>query len=103
MRQLLFYVVYKLKTAIAKGSDVRRFLTTLLLGSMLATASWAQDADPDEGTEVEETQVEADEVAEAEDVDDSDLDEQTYSDADDDFRPSEDIPADQSIAFPTDI
>lgn len=82
---------------------MRRFLTTLLLGSMLATASWAQDADPDEGTEVEETQVEADEVAEAEDVDDSDLDEQTYSDADDDFRPSEDIPADQSIAFPTDI
>ena len=70
---------------------------------MLATASWAQDADPDEGTEVEETQVEADEVAEAEDVDDSDLDEQTYSDADDDFRPSEDIPADQSIAFRTDI
>ena len=75
-----------------------RFLIALLLGTMIAAASWAQDADSDEGAEAEETQVD-----EAEDVDDSDLDEQTYSDADDDFRPSEDIPADQSIAFPTDI
>ena len=88
---------------------MHRFLIALLLGSMLAAASWAQDADSDEGAEAEETQVEADEadeadeVDEAEDVDDSDLDEQTYSDADDDFRPSEKIPADQSIAFPTDI
>ena len=82
---------------------MHRFLITLLLGTILAAASWAQDADTDEGAEAEETQVEADEVDEAEDVDDSDLDEQTYSDADDDFRPSEDIPADQSIAFPTDI
>ena len=84
---------------------MRRFLLMLLLGTMFATTSWAQEAESDEGSEAEETRVEADEVAEAEaeDVDDSDLDEQTYSDADDDFRPSEDIPADQSIAFPTDI
>ena len=82
---------------------MHRFLIALLLGTMLAAASWAQDADSDEGAEAEETQVDADEVDEAEDVDDSDLDEQTYSDADDDFRPSEEIPADQSIAFPTDI
>jgi len=82
---------------------VHRFLIALLLGTMLAAASWAQDTDSDEGAEAENKQVEADEVDEAEDVDDSDLDEQTYSDADDDFRPSEDIPADQSIAFPTDI
>ena len=82
---------------------MHRFFIALLLSTMLAAASWAQDADSDEGAEAEETQVEADEVDEAEDVDDSDLDEQTYSDVDDDFRPSENIPADQSIAFPTDI
>ncbi|MDX2410448.1 MAG: hypothetical protein QNK16_00485 [Woeseiaceae bacterium] len=82
---------------------MHRFLIALLLGTMLTAASWAQDADSDEGAEAEETQVEADEVDEAEDVDDSDLDDQTYSDVDDDFRPSENIPADQSIAFPTDI
>ena len=82
---------------------MHRFLIALLLGTMLAAASWAQDADSDEGAEAEETQVDAAEADEAEEVDDSDLDEQTYSDADDDFRPSENIPADQSIAFPTDI
>ena len=82
---------------------MNRFLIALLLGTMLAATSWAQDADSDDGAEAEETQVEADDLDEAEDVDDSDLDEQTYSDVDDDFRPSEDIPADQSIAFPTDI
>ena len=79
---------------------MHRFLIALFLGTMLAAASWGQDADSDEGGATEETQVEADE---ADTEDDSDLDEQTYSDADDDFRPSEDIPADQSIAFPTDI
>jgi len=82
---------------------VHRFLIALLLGTTLAAAAWAQDADSVEGSEVEDAQVEADDVDETEDVDDSDLDEQTYSDDDDDFRPSEDIPADQSIAFPTDI
>jgi hypothetical protein len=79
---------------------VHRFLIALFLGTMLAAASWAQDTDSDEGGPTEETQVEADE---ADTEDDSDLDEQIYSDADDDFRPSEEIPADQSIAFPTDI
>jgi hypothetical protein len=79
---------------------VHRFLITLFLGTILAAASWAQDAAPDESSETEDTQVEADE---AEIEDDSDLDEQIYSDADDDFTPSEEIPADQSIAFPTDI
>jgi hypothetical protein len=79
---------------------VHRFLIALFLGTILAAASWAQDADSDEAGVTEETQVEAEE---ADIEDDTDLDEQTYSDADDDFRPSEEIPADQSIAFPTDI
>jgi len=36
--------------------------------------------------------------------DDSDLDDGSYSDAEEkDFVPSEDIPADQAIPFPTDI
>jgi len=87
---------------------LHHFLIALFLGTILAAASWAQDTNPDEADETENTQVEANEVEDAADedaegIDDSDLDEQTYSDADDDFRPSEDIPADQSIAFPTDI
>jgi hypothetical protein len=60
---------------------------------------WAQeeDAKPDEPDTTEESQIEAEEI------DETGLDEQGFSDEDDDFRPSEDIPADQSIAFPTDI
>jgi len=40
---------------------------------------------------------------EAEEFDEAGLDEQGFSDEDDDFRPSEVIPTDQSIDFPTDI
>lgn len=50
------------------------------------TESPAAEADPDVAREVLET------------------DDDSYRDIDDeDFRPSEEIPADQSIAFPTDI
>jgi hypothetical protein len=38
-----------------------------------------------------------------EDVDDSDLDEQTYEEDDDDFIPTEEIPADEPIPFPSNI
>ncbi len=75
-----------------------RYLIALLLCSFLATAVWSQDSDP-ESSDPDESQAEED-VAEQ---DDSDLDEQIYLDDDDDFRPSDEISADQSIAFPTDI
>jgi hypothetical protein len=70
-----------------------------LASAFLVIPAWAQDQDPEpeETEETEETRVEDEEV------DDSDLDEQGFSDEDNDFRPSEDIPADQSIPFPTDI
>ena len=35
--------------------------------------------------------------------DDFDLDDQTYGEEDDDFVPSEEIPADEPIPFPTNI
>ena len=35
--------------------------------------------------------------------DDSDLDDQTYGEDDDDFVPTEEVPADESIPFPTNI
>ena len=35
--------------------------------------------------------------------DDSDLDSQTYGEDDDDFIPTEEVPADESIPFPTNI
>ena len=36
-------------------------------------------------------------------ADDADLDDQTYEEDDDDFIPTEEIPADEPIPFPTNI
>ena len=85
-----------------------RYLPALIIGSCLAMCAWAQDetaGDPASETTTAQTgeESEADRAEETPEPDDSDLDEQIYQDTDDDFRPSEEIPADQSIAFPTDI
>jgi hypothetical protein len=75
---------------------VYRILYFLIVSSLLAAPTRAQEP-VDEADETEVTEVEAEEI------DETGLDDQGFSDEDDDFRPSEDIPADQSIAFPTDI
>lgn len=105
-----------------------RFLLTLMLGVLIAGPVWAQQSDEQvDGAEVaqdaelaaDETDVEAEAIAaaeakakadaeakaeaEAEEFDEAGLDEQGFADEDDDFRPSEVIPTDQSIEFPTDI
>ena len=74
----------------------------LIVTSLLAAPSWAQETG-DEVDEIEEIEVEAKVLDIPERIDETGLDEQGFSDEDDDFRPSEDIPADQSIPFPTDI
>jgi hypothetical protein len=84
---------------------VHRYLLALTFGIFLAVPALAQDTEA-EDVDADESAIEAeqaDETETTEEIDDSDLDEQVYEDADDDFRPSEEIPADQSIAFPTDI
>ena len=80
-------------------------LTSLLLCFWLAAPALAQDAAGNG-----EPAVQAGEEAEApaqdevtDDVDDSDLDEQTYEEDDDDFVPTEEIPADEPIPFPSNI
>jgi hypothetical protein len=95
-----------------------RFLLTLMLSVFIAGPVWAQQSNEQvDGAEVAdaadlaadeatgETDVDADAKAEveAEEFDEAGLDEQGFSDEDDDFRPSEVIPTDQSIDFPTDI
>ena len=81
---------------------MNRNLVAMLAGLFLATAAWAQD-EPAEGEDPPELEEAAEEQAEAEEIDETGLDEQDYEDLDDDFRPSEEISTDQSIAFPTDI
>jgi hypothetical protein len=86
-----------------------KLLPTLLVAFLIASPAWPQqvesgsDAAPAaaEVTEPEVTEPEqAEEVAE---IDDSDLDLQTYEEDDDDFVPSEEIPADVPIPFPSNI
>ena len=76
---------------------MRKIFATVFLFSWLAFSAWAQDSE----TEAVETET-AEAGVEAED-DPAPADESYVDSEDDDFRPSEDIPADQSIPFPTDI
>jgi len=92
-----------------------RILIATFLALLIAAGVFAQDAEVPEETAVEtatgsagetaETDVpEAEaETAEEDEVDDSDLDEQGYEEDDDDFVPTEEIPADEPIPFPTNI
>lgn len=91
---------------------MKRYVLAMWVGMALSAAVWAQDAGQDETGAADSAAQPAGGPAENGDdrtdgqtdvKDDADLDEQGYKDQDDDFRPSEEIPADQSIAFPTDI
>ena len=79
-----------------------KHLISLILLSFLTAPSWSQEdassEDPDSLPAAEETT-----VATEEDVEDDDLDLQTYDEDDDDFVPSEEIPADEPIPFPSNI
>jgi hypothetical protein len=77
-------------------------LITLLLAFFLAGPAWPQEEPSGSDTEDPET-TEAAEIDAAEEIDDSDLDEQSYEEDDDDFVPSEEIPADEPIPFPSNI
>jgi len=77
-------------------------LLLLLTAVLFALPLRAQDADT-EPEETEDTEEVEESQVEEEEFDEADLDDQGFTDLDDDFRPSEDIPSDQSIPFPTDI
>ena len=94
-----------------------KYLTTFLLTIMLAVPAWTQEeeaAGEPADTVAEQTgdataaetpdeAAEAGDAAEEDEIDDSDLDEQTYEEDDDDFVPTEEIPADEPIPFPSNI
>jgi len=83
----------------------------ILLASLFLTVSAVAQEDEPESDEIPVTQEGAEDQAEEvvaaeepeEEIDETGLDEQGFTNEDNDFRPSEDIPADQSIPFPTDI
>ena len=90
------------------------YLITLILLMILAIPAWTQEeessAEPAQEAagnavpelapgEDSETASETDD----EEIDDSDLDDQSYEEDDDDFVPTEEIPADEPIPFPSNI
>ena len=75
-----------------------RYLLTMLIALLLATSAMSQDSE----SEAEEPATASEE--EGTEPDDAALDDENYLDAEEeDFVPSEDIPTDQAIPFPTDI
>jgi hypothetical protein len=90
---------------------VYRLILIPLLCTWIAAPAWSQENDDEpaiEATAEEGAADEADVKAEPEpepepDFDETGLDEQGFADEDDDFDPTEEIPSDQSIEFPTDI
>jgi len=76
-----------------------RSLIIVLLAFLLASPVWSQEEPADSEAEAPETAAAED----AEEIDDSDLDEQTYEEDEDDFVPSEEIPTDVPIPFPSNI
>lgn len=84
-------------------------LISLLLLVFLAGPAWPQEedaGDEEAGAVAEASAVAEDEADEADDeaeIDDADLDIQTYEEDDDDFVPTEEIPADEPIPFPSNI
>jgi len=94
-----------------------RYMLTTILAMLLSMNAWSQEeereaesqADPATAAETEKAdeasvgEPAADDEVEDE-IDVSELEEESYADAEEeDFVPSEDIPTDQAIPFPTDI
>ena len=92
-------------------------LLTTLLALFLASPVWSQESESGSTSgEPPESEVaaigeaaepaeaaEEEQSGEADEIDDADLDEQTYEEDEDDFIPSEEIPVDQPIPFPSNI
>ena len=79
-----------------------RYLISLILLVFLAAPALSQDEEPADVTPEAEQDADSappDEVI----TGDEDLDEQTYEDDEDDFVPTEEIPADEPIPFPSNI
>ena len=86
-----------------RGPTMHRYPLTILLLLFAAASAGAQDSVPSDEAEAPDATEAADEASDAQE-DDLDLDEESYADAEEeDFVPTEDIPADQAIPFPTDI
>ncbi len=74
------------------------YLILALAAAFMALPLMAQESDEEQPAA--DVEVEEDEFDE---LDDADLDDQTYEQDDDDFVPSEEVPSDIPISFPSNI
>lgn len=82
---------------------MRRLLLIMAFAVTLLASAFAQEDTEPPAEDTESAEV-TPPTADADEADAPVVDDEFYQDADDqDFRPSEDIPADQSIPYPTDI
>jgi hypothetical protein len=82
---------------------MRRLLLMMVFAVTLLASAFAQEETEPPAEDTESAEV-SQPTEDADEADDPVVDDEFYQDADDeDFRPSEDIPADQSIPYPTDI
>ncbi len=80
-----------------------RLLPILLMALLLSQSGRAQETEPDAANADEQAATESEPDSEDE-IDVTDIESESYADAEEeDFVPSEEIPADQAIPFPTDI
>ena len=75
----------------------------VVLAAAPSTAVLAQEEEPVAPAEQSEEEASEADGEDGDEIDDSDLDEQTYEEDEYDFTPSEEIPADQPIPFPSNI
>ncbi len=92
-----------------------RYLIGLMMLAFLALPSWSQEDNAGDASGAETDAREAPDSTEPEEpdtnqddsdeqpADDADLDLQTYEEDEDDFVPTEEIPADEPIPFPSNI
>jgi hypothetical protein len=104
--QLIIIAVILVSLTLAQSGNVQSILIQSALaqesGESVPEAAAQDELDPQ--PEDEEAEAEAEAEEEEPDEEGAVVDDEFYQDADDeDFVPSENIPADQSIAFPTDI
>ena len=80
----------------------RNWILLTLLLVFAGAPLYAQDPEPDSGAASETEEAPEEEQVDEAEIDDSDLDLQTYEE-DGDFTPSEEIPLDEPIPFPSNI
>ena len=81
-----------------------KYITACIIVLMLALSAPAQDPEPaSEPEAVEDSEATEPDEIDVDNPENADLDDQTYDEDDDDFVPTEEIPADEPIPFPTNI